>query len=153
MDAWFERPLNRRAKPGGEEGVNGQEYQGGEFLPYYVPRAKMPQIDADKIPALLEYLTAQGVAFEHVQLDPHKCSMRQHVVLDHARFVELIHPRWPAIVSIEPVVLDGNHRCQWDKEVGAPLDAIQIKLEFEAAIEVLFKFPGVRIATHIKEGE
>ena len=56
IDPWFERPLDHRAPKGGEEGVNGHHYKGGEFLPFYVPRPVMPQIEHHDLNALIRFV-------------------------------------------------------------------------------------------------
>lgn len=151
MNKWFERPLDPRAPAGGEIGVDGHFYRGGEIMPYYVPRDAMPQID--DINHFTNWLTQNNINFQRTIVKPSTCIFRQRVICDPTRIRgDYIH--LPIITSREPVVIDGNHRCtRAVMERIETLEAIKIYLVFENAVKVAFKYPGTRVATHIKKGE
>jgi hypothetical protein len=112
-------------------------------MPWHkVPRPFMPQIDDEDHPALLEFLKVKGVPHKQVWLDPGDLHFDQKVSMD------LVHEMPPNVyaqpiwVSNEPTVLDGNHRATAHRERGDTVEAVQIDLPFEKAIEVLFSFNG-----------
>lgn len=142
MDLWFDRPLDRRAPAGGLIGVDGEFRRGGEFEPFYVPRPAMPQIDEADYPALFDFADAQGVHWGRVILPPQIIHPHQRVNVDKARHMDDATLAKPILVSVEPNVLDGNHRWYAHKERNTPVPCVQFALPFEDAVKFLFSFPG-----------
>lgn len=142
-DAWYDRPLDRRAPAGGEIGVDGRARKGGEFEPFYVPRPVMPQIDEADYPALHAFAATQGVS-----MDP--CTLATDALRAHQRVDAIILREMPASVLSKPVlasgdlfILDGNHRWAAHKKLHLPqVAAIKVGLEFEEAIRFLLFLPS-----------
>lgn len=140
---WYLHPMDSRAARSGEFGLNGRPYAGGEFMPHYVPRPIMPQVDEADMPALIEFLKAKGIVIREDEFDPHACKTEQRVDLAKVKGLTADNPIMlkPILVSMEPTVLDGNHRLAAHKIFGTKVKAIVLELAFEAAIAAIFEFP------------
>lgn len=143
IDPWFDRPLDRRAPAGGERGVDGRLRRGGEFEPFYVPRPVMPQVDEAAYPDLFRFATAQGVVVRFVRRDAKALQLHQRIDWAHVHALDPATLAKPILVSADGFVLDGNHRAAAHRLAGAPIECIELQLEFEAAVAFLFRFPGV----------
>jgi hypothetical protein len=139
---WYELPLDTRAHKGGEEGINGGEYRGGEFMPYYVPRPVMPQVHRHDYPALREFAVERGCTVSEGIASPDVLKFRQRVefapgtVMSEKSFDKQI------LISSDLVILDGNHRAERHKQRGTPVSYIMLEKPFEEAIAILMAFPG-----------
>ena len=148
MYHWWEHPLDQRARPGGEIGLNGKFYLGGEVMPFYVPRDEMPQIHQEDYGALLAYLKKLPVGVERKVLPP--TMLKPHQRINKIR-VESLKSN-PAIlnsecwVSKDLYILDGNHRWEGHMELGTNVPVYIMEREFEEAMKVLFDFPLVQIS-------
>jgi len=141
MYQWYKHPLDTRATKHGEIGVDGKEYKGGEFLPFYIPRPEMPQVDEIYYPELFLFIEAQHVSLKLEKFDPHALHAHQRVNWDKVRTMDAETLAKPILTSEDGYVLDGNHR--WTAHVlnKTEVNAYVIGLEFEKAIELLFSFP------------
>lgn len=136
---WYAQPLLVRAPVGGTVSpLNGHFYRGGELLPFYIPRERMPQIDADDLPDFLVFAGDRGVLTAHDTVCPRLLRAHQRVDPHKVRTVDLTKP---ALVSQDRFVLDGNHRWHAHLERGSLMPIIRLGLEFEPAIELMFSFP------------
>lgn len=139
---WFKHPLDFRAKPGGELGLNGKFYREGEFMPFYIPREIMPQVDETDLPELISFLRDNRVVVRFERLKPEHVQLHQRVekhLIDNFDPVLLTKP---VLVSREPFVLDGNHRRMDHVIHHSPwMPTYRIMLEFECAIGAIFSFP------------
>lgn len=142
-DHWYDHPLDQRAKPGGETGLNGRFYVGGEFMPFYVPREVMPQVNEDDYPGLLQFATTEGVQFTELLIPCEQLRPHQLVSMDRVRSaaIDPMVLRKQCLVSADRFVLDGNHRYWAHHLTGTPVPAIKFALPFPAAIKFLFAFP------------
>lgn len=139
---WWDQPLHRRAAPGGEAGLDGKVRRGGQFLPFYVPREIMPQIDEVHLPALVKFALDRDVSVAFQAVDAHALRAHQRINLTHALSMPPEVLFKPLLVSSDGYVLDGNHR--WWAHVHTDLavaPTIRIGLPFEAAVGLLFEFP------------
>lgn len=141
MFLWYQHPLDKRACAHGEMGVDGKQYRGGEFLPFYIPRAVMPQIDEADFDAFFAFIESKGVSFTSETFSPKELRAHQRVSMDKAKHMDEATLAKPVLVSRDHYVLDGNHR--WTAHVlnGTDVPAYQIDLDFEASIELMFAFP------------
>lgn len=138
---WYEHSFHRHAEAGGELGINGRCYKGGTFMPFYVPRAVMPQIDEVDLPEFIDFLKAKEVGVEWRVFDPR--DLRAHQKVD-MRKVFAMSPEVlakPLLVSADRFVLDGNHRWTGHMHRGSKCNAWEIGLHFEPAIATMFEFP------------
>jgi hypothetical protein len=140
-DPWFDRPLDTRAIHNDEIGVDGKEYRKGEFMPFYIPRPEMPQVDETDIPGLLDFLVGQGIGILKKTILPGEISPHQRVEISRAINMPLEELAKPILGSMEPFILDGHHRWYEHRLQGTKISLIQIELEFEQAIRALFQFP------------
>lgn len=129
------------APKGGIDMIEGH-YRGGQFVPFYVPRQLMPQVDAEFYPQFIASALPVGVKLEVVT--PH--SLTPHQRIDHRRAKAI--PLWlrmkPLIASADNYVLDGNHRWWSAQKAGdAYLNIIRINMEFDAAIAWMLNLPFV----------
>lgn len=141
MFLWYEHPIDKRAPVHGEFGVNGKMYKGGEWLPFYIPRAVMPQIDEKDYPDFFEFVKSKNVLFVPKTFFPKELRAHQRVSMDKAKHMDAGNLAKPILVSRDHFVLDGNHR--WTAHVlnGTQVPAFELELEFEASIELMFAFP------------
>lgn len=154
---WYDRPIDTRAKAGGEVGVDGKERKGGEFEPFYVPRTEMPQIDQKDYKALIAFANRKGVTISLGVFQPE--DLKHHQRVDDSKLKatikaepiaeEIEKASEPVLVSKDFYVLDGNHRLDSHKLQGTPVIAFVIELGFEEAIDFLFSFPKTSISTVI----
>lgn len=66
------------APTGGETEFN-RFFKGGEFLPFYIPRDFMPQIDEQDYPALICFLQQKGVSVVTKMVSPRALRAHQRV--------------------------------------------------------------------------
>lgn len=152
MEKWYEKPLDQRCPSGGESEF-GKYYKGGEFMPFYVPRVAMPQIDAEFYPELLDYLKQRGIGYNYektlpLQIRPHQRFEigRVEKMKQNKEFLEK-----PVLVSFDKFILDGHHRWEAHVLLHEIVSCLVIKLMFEQAIRTLFGFPKVYTIAEIKE--
>jgi hypothetical protein len=137
---WYKRPLDTRAPFGGEVGINGHKYKGGEFMPFYVPRPVMPQIEHHDLNRLIRFVRESGIwVLRHV-FAPKDLHNHQRINWDPKK-VDHQKANTPVIIAQDHFILDGNHRWYGHKIAGTMVSAIQIGLPFEPAVALLFKFP------------
>lgn len=139
---WYMLPITSRAPKGGSEGVNGQEYKGGEFEPFYVPRPVMPQVDACDLTALCEFVTFRGCKIEDGKAEPDDLHFHQRVDFDRCKKMKKDTLKKPVLLSLDKYVLDGNHRTMRHKLDGTKVPYIMLCKPFEEAIALLMAFPG-----------
>lgn len=141
MYDWYDHPLDTRAPTGGEIGLNGKHYKGGEFLPFYVPRPVMPQLDEADYPEFFDFVTAQGWSYRLTTLDPKELHFHQRVAWDKVIHMSPEQLAKPILVSQDGFILDGNHRGEAHIRNHTAAPAVVINLDFEAAIKLMFSFP------------
>lgn len=151
---WYDAPIPRRASSNHfVDPLNGKEYTTGEFLPFYVPRPIMPQIDESDYDDFLRFVASKGVAVAHKKVSTR--DVRPHQRIDKIaiqRMPEAARQK-PVFISIDGYILDGNHRWAFhimmhDQE----LPAIELGLPFEEAIKLMFSFEKTYTLESHKEG-
>lgn len=116
--------------PAGGLGRYGHHYNGGEFLPFYVPRDAMPQVD--DLPAMI----ADALGSVHIDV-ARTPDLRAHQRISHraARAMPEHVKRFPIVVSSDGYVIDGNHRWWAAVHDGREfLSTIRLDMPFDAAI-------------------
>lgn len=146
--------LEQRATGPAEE--YGKFYRAGEFLPFYVPRDHMPQIDERYMPQFihdaLDGLSAggvRGVAFEVTDARQFKAHQR----INHAKAAAMPEAcrLKPIFVSADGYVIDGNHRWwahvkRWQLSLRSSdllLPAFRLDLPFDKAVDWALAQPYV----------
>jgi hypothetical protein len=137
---WYERPLDRRAHAGSEEGLNGREYKGGEFMPFYVPRPVMPQIAQSDLDALIHFTRQRQIWVQRYVAKSTMLIHHQRVYWDPKRWDPKL-ANTPVLVASDFFILDGNHRAFANRKHRLESHIIQFGLPFEPAIDLLFSFP------------
>jgi len=127
--------------PAGGERFIGRFYKGGEFLPFYIPRDVMPQVDEADYPELLDFLASRGVRVERLEFDPWKMHVHQRISFDRSINMPDEVLRKPVLASREPYVVDGNHRWLGHVIRNTLVPTIKIDLPFDNAIETVKAFP------------
>lgn len=127
----------------------GRHYTPGEFLPFYVPRPAMPQIDERDYARLIADAYNHPAAEVWLEtIDPRK--LRAHQRVDHARaqgMDDAIRAK-PVIVSADNYVLDGNHRWWAHVHAGSKAMAvIRLGFDFDAGLHWLLGRPYVYTLT------
>lgn len=127
----------------------GRHYIGGQFLPFYVPRDRMPQIDEEHYPRLVrDALQGPGIAF--ATINPHNLFAHQKIDHHRAENMDLRLRIKPLIVSADDYVVDGNHRWWANVYGGASwINVLRLNTDFEAAIAWAGSLP---YAYHIQPG-
>lgn len=122
--------------------ILGHIYQPGQFIPFYVPRPAMPQIDEGNLPELvaLAFQAGHNPLFHvasardlraHQKVDEHRVRSMPEALLYK-----------PILVSADLYVLDGNHRWHAHIHQGRfDTPVIEIGLPFEEAIDWLLGLP------------
>lgn len=137
---WYERPLDRRAPAGGEEGCDGVTRKGGEFEPFYVPRPLMPQVG--DLRAFRRFAKARNVGVDKVTLPASLVEPHQRVIWDPERAPSAEGAGKRILISRDRFILDGHHRWFAAQRAGEPVRALWVDLDWEPAIAFLFEFPG-----------
>jgi hypothetical protein len=122
----------------------GRRFKGGEFLPFYVPREAMPQMDAIDQPKLVRDALAAGigVSFEVEKVD--ELHAHQRIIKARALSMPVEVARKPIITSADRYTLDGNHR--WFNHVllkEPVINSIRLAMPFDEAIPWLLALPYV----------
>lgn len=107
-----------------------------------INRDDMPQVDFADYNGLLHFLEGRGVRHRRLYLPVPTLVMKQCVEQTRAaRNLKLLTK--PLLTSIEPCVLDGNHRLMMHKEWGhTDVECIQIMLPFDKACAEILAYPG-----------
>lgn len=125
----------------------GKHYGGGEFLPFYVPRPMMPQVD--DLPRMIAD-AVNDAGCEVTVVEPPKLRAHQRVNHMLAQAMPPAVKRFPVVVSSDGYIIDGNHRW-WNavREGREFIAAIRLRLPFDAALEWLAPRPYVTHANPI----
>lgn len=144
MSKWYNLPIDSRAKRGGEKQF-GKNFKGGEFMPFYVPRTLMPQVDEKDYEELFSFLRAQDIPVYKEQACPLTFRPHQKVQIDRLRAMacqpDVVNKA--ILVSRDDYILDGHHR--WDIHLlrhDSQILAYKIGRDFEEAIAALFAYPN-----------
>lgn len=127
-----------RAPAGGLDKF-GQHYAGGEFVPFYVPRLLMPQVEGQFYDEFRIF--AGDLVSEVAGVDPHALVPHQRVTVDHAINLSPELAQKPIIVSRDSYILDGHHRWYWHVIKPENMNTLVVNKDFEDAIAFLFQFP------------
>lgn len=130
----------KHAPEGGEEFFK-RFFSGGEFLPFYIPRPDMPQIDYDDYGDLFSYLKKHQDQISVGVRPPKELRAHQRIIRAIAENMDEIDCSKPVLVSSDDYILDGNHR--WFAHVlrGTMVPTIVVNLPFEQALNCLCHFP------------
>lgn len=115
----------------------------GHWLPFYVPREQMPQVDEMYYPRfIVDAYKGPGVVFDTVS----PSTLRAHQHVDHVRAKAMPENGRikPLIVSADSYIIDGNHR--WWASVHGNHDwvnVIRLGMNFDPAIVWLRRKPYV----------
>lgn len=133
------RLLQKRAPVGGLSAY-GKTFSGGEFLPFYVPRERMPQIDEADLVEFTEFAISEGISFRRTSFCPKELRAHQRIDFERAMKIEESVLRKPILVSTDHYILDGNHRWMQHAVRGLRVRAIELGLEFENGLDFMFRF-------------
>jgi hypothetical protein len=146
MQNWFRNQFHQRAMAGGEDWF-GKRYRGGEFLPFYVPRPVMPQIEEEDYPEFLAFARERDVRVTARLYQPQMLRPHQRLDRFHAERMPQSVEAKPCYVSRELFILDGNHRWMLHVRHNTMVPCLEIELDFERAIELMFDFPKTYTVT------
>lgn len=122
----------------------GKHYSKGEFLPFYIPRAEMPQVDEADLPILVHKAVVKSVEPTFEVVSPKSLHAHQHVDIDLARKMPIEVKLKPLIASLDGYIVDGNHRWWANVHDGnQAVNIIRLGLSFEKAIDWLLTLPFV----------
>lgn len=122
----------------------GRHFKGGEFLPFYVPRPDMPQVDAADQPKLVADALKAGIGISFEVEPVNALRAHQRILKERAVGMPLEVARKLIITSNDAYILDGNHR--WFNRVilkKPVINSMRLALPFEQAIPWLLKLPYV----------
>lgn len=127
-----------------EEDVYGKHYSAGEFLPFYVPRDFMPQVDPNLYAAVVVAADKAGASVSFEVVDPRSLSAHQRVNHRMAREMNALVKRITILVSEDGFIVDGNHRWWSNVHTGErAINIMRLSMPFDAAIEWIKQLPGV----------
>lgn len=133
--------MNLERETGTQE-LFGKCYKAGEFLPFYIPRDYMPQIDEKDYAALYGYLKSRGVQFSFGMRPLTELKAHQRISPVIADKVDVRDFNRSIMVSEDDFILDGNHRWLAHVRRGwSTIACLNIVLPFEQAITTLCHFP------------
>lgn len=147
MTPWYDLPKIERRASQTETGIDGRVFRKGEFMPFYVPRPEMPQIDESDLERFIDFALLQGVGITHAKRCPTTLRAHQRIDLDHALNMPPEVAAKPVVVSADGYVLDGNHRWFFHARQGTDLNVIEVDLPFEEAIRLMFAYPATYVLT------
>lgn len=127
--------------PAGGVRLHGQHFGGGEFLPFYVPRERMPQVDAADLPALFAFVERRGVAVSRCTASPRLFHARQRIDMERVVDMDDALLAKPVLTSRDYYILDGNHRWMAHVLSRTKMSVMKIDLAFDDALDLLFAFP------------
>lgn len=107
-------------------------------------RARMPQVDEADIPALLDYLTSKGVGHTPLVVEASSLRSVQHSVRWKVRAIaraDVALLNKPCLVSLDGVVVDGNHRAAAARILRVLIPIILLHRQFAPVVEEIFTFP------------
>lgn len=110
---------------------------------FYIPRERMPQIDAANLDEFLGFCGSVNVIVERgLIMDPFE--LRAHQEVDLTKCIEMGEEvlAKPVLLSSDLYVLDGNHRWMGHVIRKTQVPAIRLGIEFCAGLDLMFKYPG-----------
>jgi hypothetical protein len=140
MNKWFLQCFHQHARHGGERWF-GRAYRGGQFLPFYVPRPVMPQIDEEFYPEFIEFAAARDVEVIVRYLPPKLLKAHQRIDRFKAARMPVEVASKTVFISVDHFILDGNHRWMYHRLHRSLVPCFEIKLPFNEAIALMFAFP------------
>lgn len=150
MINWYQQPYQHRAPRGGVERF-GRTYKGGEFLPFYVPRPVMPQINEEDYYDFIAFANEKGAEIKVNYIDPKQAKPHQRIDRIHAAKMPPEVRRKTIFVSRDWYILDGNHRWKLHALERSKIAVYQIDLPFEEAIGLMFAFPKTYALAYAQE--
>lgn len=136
--------MNLKRAPAGGIDEYGKRYAGGEYLPFYVPRNAMPQVDEKDQPRMVKAAMDVGIS---ITFDVrHAGELRAHQWINRrlAGSMSEMVKRKPIIVSSDGYILDGNHRWWANVHDGNEwLVTITVDRTFDEARDWLLSQPYV----------
>jgi len=132
--------IEARAPKGGEE-LYGKLFKAGEFIPFYVPRDRMPQVDEADLPALVTWAQHQGVGVKKGEISPKLLRAHQRVSIDRVLTITPALLAKPVLISVDEFILDGNHRWYGHVLNRSMVPYWRFSIPFDKAIPWLFEFP------------
>jgi len=128
----------QRAPAGGLDKF-GQHYGGGEFVPFFVPRILMPQVEGQYYDEFRQF--AGDLVSEARSVDPHTLVPHQKIEVSYAINLTPEIAGKPILVSRDSYILDGHHRWYWHITQPQEMNTLVVDKDFEDAIAFLFEFP------------
>ncbi|MDA0424924.1 hypothetical protein, partial [Stutzerimonas frequens] len=109
-----------------------------------VPRAQMPQVKAEHRGALVNFLNAQGVKHQQLEIDPVQLKPTQQEFapgkVDRAR--QHKGGERSILISSDGHVVDGHHQWMAKRERGEPVKAIQLQAPIRELLPMVSEFPS-----------
>ena len=110
-----------------------------------VPRAEMPQVEAQHRGALVQFLAARGIPHEQVELDGSKLKPTQ-AEYDAGKVAAMAADPGASsrsvLVSSDGYVVDGHHQWIAQTEAGTPVKAIRLEAPIRELLPVVAEFPS-----------
>lgn len=110
-----------------------------------VPRAEMPQIEAQHRGALVQFLGGKGIQHEQVELDG-KALKSTQAEFDRTKVAAMAADPGASsrsvLVSSDGYVLDGHHQWLAAVEAGKPVKAIRLEAPIRELLTVVPQFPS-----------
>lgn len=118
-------------------------------------RTRMPQLKHSDLEPFLRWLSSECIPFRFIELNPRALRGRQRVDRSRIRLMQPDAIKVPILTSIEPLILDGNHRWFYADYHHRPrIGSWQLCLPFSAALDTMLRCPLVyeeQDTTHVNE--
>lgn len=107
-----------------------------------IDRSKMPQVDDKLYNDLFMFLGERGMNFTGRLLPAELLHMHQEVDPDKARAIPPDKLIKPVLISLDLIIIDGNHRAyrHWLDKTHVP--CIKIEASFPRCLREILEFPG-----------
>lgn len=148
--SWYEAiGINRAPYDGYVDPINGVTYHKGSFVPFYIPRNLMPQINEDSYVDLMIFAASSGMHVTIRSVNPNSIKPHQRVNWTPGKPIPTDVVNIPIIISNDGYIIDGHHRWFINSKNNNQIIAIILDLPFDKAIPFVFNFPS----TYTVEGD
>jgi hypothetical protein len=107
-----------------------------------IDRSQMPQVDNKQYTDLFMFLGERGIQFSGRLLPAELLHMHQEVDPDKARAIPAEILKIPVLISIDLLVIDGNHRVYRHYLDKTHVPCLKIEASFGRAVKNILEFPG-----------
>lgn len=106
-----------------------------------IPRSIMPQVDEIYIPDMLVWMGQRNIQFSAGVIDPANIKVRQEINVDKALGMPADALYRPVLISIDNLVIDGDHRWYRHLHDKTMMPYIRLGQTFSVVYDLLREYP------------